>query len=52
MTVNGPQAVEYQQAPIDYQHYIDKQLQPVADAILPLIGLDFEQIISAQLGLF
>ncbi|CAG9295101.1 DNA polymerase II [Celerinatantimonas diazotrophica] len=52
ITVNGPQALEYHEAPIDYQHYIDKQLKPVADALLPLVGLDFDAIISAQLGLF
>ncbi|MFM2486794.1 DNA polymerase II [Celerinatantimonas yamalensis] len=52
ITLNGPQALEYQDSPPDYQHYIDKQLKPVADAILPLLGFDFDAIISAQLGLF
>ncbi|WP_432464084.1 DNA polymerase II [Agarivorans sp. QJM3NY_33] len=52
MTVNGPEPVAYCRSQIDYQHYLDKQLQPIADAILPFINLDFEQIISAQLGLF
>ncbi len=52
ITLNGPEPTEYQQSPIDYQHYIDKQLKPVADAILPFIGLDFETINAPQLGLF
>ncbi|MCG3728234.1 DNA polymerase II [Vibrio cincinnatiensis] len=52
ITLNGPEPKEYLTSPIDYQHYIDKQLKPVADAILPFIGLQFEQIIAAQLGLF
>lgn len=38
ITVNGPEPKEYSKSPIDYQHYIDKQLKPVADAILPFIG--------------
>lgn len=51
MTTNGPEPLEYVSSPIDYQHYIDRQLKPVADAILPFAGLDFDQLISAQLGL-
>lgn len=52
ITLNGPEPVEYRQSAIDYQHYIDKQLKPVADAILPFISLDFERINAPQLGLF
>lgn len=51
-TVNGPEPVEYQSSPVDYQHYIEKQLRPIADGILPFIGLSFEQLSSQQLGLF
>ena len=35
----------------DYQHYIDRQLRPVAEAILPFAGLDFDGLVSAQMGL-
>jgi len=52
ITVNGPQAVEYLSAPLDYQFYIDRQLCAVADAILPFIGTSFNQITDTQLGLF
>lgn len=52
MTLQGPQPLEYVSATIDYQHYIDKQIQPVADAILPFVGLSFDQIVEQQLGLF
>jgi len=52
ITVNGPEPHEYLNSPIDYQHYIDKQLKPVADAILPFIGTDFEQLSAPQMGLF
>lgn len=52
ITVNGPEPAEYRQSAIDYQHYVDKQLKPVADAILPFVGLSFEGITGRQLGLF
>lgn len=52
ITLAGAEASEYRQNPIDYQHYIDKQLKPVADAILPFIGKQFDDITAAQLGLF
>ncbi|USD66356.1 DNA polymerase II [Vibrio sp. SCSIO 43136] len=52
ITVNGPEPKEYRSSQIDYQHYIDKQIKPVADAILPFINMDFEQLIAPQLGLF
>jgi DNA polymerase-2 len=52
MTLNGPEPKEYLKSRIDYQHYIDKQLKPVGDAILPFVGLQFESISLPQLGLF
>lgn len=52
ITLNGPEPKEYLKSAIDYQHYIDRQLKPVAEAILPFIGLDFEQVSGQQLGLF
>lgn len=35
MTTAGPEPLENQHSPIDYDHYLTRQLQPVADAILP-----------------
>ncbi len=52
ITTAGPEAVEAHTSPLDYQHYIERQLQPVADGVLPFIGLDFEQIIDDQQTLF
>lgn len=38
---------------IDYQHYIDKQLKPLADGILFTMNESFDEIISGkQLDLF
>ncbi|SFH47537.1 DNA polymerase II [Modicisalibacter xianhensis] len=52
ITVSGPEPLETRRSPIDYQHYLSRQLQPVADAILPFIGESFEALIDRQLGLF
>lgn len=52
MTVNGPEAKQYRTSRIDYQFYIDKQLTPVADAILNFKSSSMKQIIDRQLGLF
>lgn len=52
ITLNGPEPEEYLRSSIDYQHYIDKQLKPIAEAILPFVNRDFDQIISDQMGLF
>ncbi|MCF9169980.1 DNA polymerase II [Vibrio parahaemolyticus] len=52
ITINGPEPLEYVSSPIDYTHYIDKQIKPIADAILPFVGLNFDDINSLQIGLF
>ena len=39
--LNGPEPLEYRRSAIDYEHHIDKQLRPIADAILPFIGESF-----------
>ncbi|WP_111977009.1 DNA polymerase II [Algibacillus agarilyticus] len=52
ITTQGPQTTEYKNAPLDYQHYIDKQLLPIADGILPFIDLSFQKVLNRQLSLF
>ncbi|AUT64913.1 DNA polymerase II [Paraburkholderia terrae] len=52
MTRRGPEPVECVSAPIDYEHYINHQLQPVADAILPLVNDSFGELIDEQASLF
>ncbi|HDG7947852.1 TPA: DNA polymerase II [Klebsiella variicola] len=51
-TTSGPEPVDYQQSPLDYDHYLTKQLQPVAEGILPFVNDDFATIVTGQLGLF
>jgi DNA polymerase-2 len=52
MTVAGPEPLEARRSPIDYDHYLTRQLQPVADAILPFVGDDFSTLTSRQQTLF
>lgn len=52
ITQAGPQAIDHQQARLDYEHYIEKQIRPIADSILPAIGLSFDALTDNQLGLF
>lgn len=52
MTVAGPEPLEAHLSPIDTDHYLNRQLLPVADAILPFVGDDFATLIDRQLGLF
>ncbi len=52
MTINGPEPRLYRTSRVDYQFYVDKQLAPVADAILLFKSTSLAQITDKQLGLF
>ncbi len=52
VTRNGPEPVSNQVSPIDYQHYLDRQLGPVADGILHFVGDSFGRITADQMDLF
>ncbi|MFB4390601.1 MULTISPECIES: DNA polymerase II [unclassified Pseudomonas] len=52
VTTNGPEPLENLLSPIDHEHYLSRQLQPVADAILPFVGEDFLALTDRQLLLF
>jgi DNA polymerase-2 len=52
ITLNGPEPLETRRSAIDYDHYLSRQLQPVADAILPFVGDDFASLIDRQMVLF
>jgi len=51
-TTQGPEPVDYQHSPLDYDHYLTKQLMPVADGILPFTDDDFATLLTGQMGLF
>ncbi len=52
ITVDGVQPIEMVTSTLDYDSYIDKQIKPIADDILPFIGSSFDNITNSQLGLF
>lgn len=52
ITKDGPQPLEKLTAPLDYEHYQECQLRPIADTILEWTGTNFERIISGQQDLF
>lgn len=52
ITLSGPEPADEETAPIDYQHYVDKQLIPVADGILHFLNTSYHSVISEQSELF
>ncbi|MGB0662842.1 MAG: DNA polymerase II [Pontibacterium sp.] len=52
MTTKGAEPVENICSPLDYQHYIDKQIKPVADSILGFLGERFDDLVAPQIKLF
>ncbi|MCY4531657.1 MAG: DNA polymerase II [Gammaproteobacteria bacterium] len=52
MTVNGPEPRQYVTSSIDYGFYVDRQLAPIADAILSFKGTSLAEITDQQMTLF
>lgn len=53
MTAEGPTPIELFEGDVDYNHYIEKQIRPIADGVLFAAGEDFDSIIEGrQLNLF
>jgi DNA polymerase-2 len=54
MTTAGPQPAGAPHDPLDYGHYLEKQVRAVAEPVLTLLGLDLDDITGAraQLRLF
>lgn len=48
ITLNGPEAIEHRTSPIDYDHYVEKQIRPIAEGILPFIKLSYDDLVNAQ----
>jgi len=46
MTTAGPEPLDNVQHPIDREHYVSKQIKPVAEPVLATLGLDFERVIG------
>jgi DNA polymerase elongation subunit (family B) len=54
MTTAGPEPLDRLEHEPDREHYVEKQIQPVAEPVLRALGLEFERVIGddRQLGLF
>lgn len=52
LTVNGPEPLEVITSVLDYDLYIERQIEPVADGILQFLGTSFAEITDQQIGLF
>jgi DNA polymerase-2 len=54
ITTAGPEPLDNRQHPLDREHYVAKQVRPVAEPVLEALGLDFERVIgdSRQADLF
>ena len=46
MTSAGPEPMDNLQHPIDREHYVQKQVKPVAEPVLEALGLEFEHVIG------
>ncbi len=52
ITVAGAQTLECQSDRLDYEHYVDRQLAPIADTILNAIGSSMDAVTGQQRDLF
>jgi DNA polymerase-2 len=54
ITSAGPEPVDNVEHPLDREHYVVKQVRPVAEPVLETLGLEFEQVIgdSHQFDMF
>ena len=46
VTTAGAEPLDNLTHPIDREHYVEKQVRPVAEPVLETLGLDFEQVIG------
>jgi DNA polymerase-2 len=51
-TIDGPEPVSERKHPLDYEHYVEKQIRPIAESVLSLIGLDWDKVTGMQGTLF
>jgi len=44
MTLDGPEPIQLQKSPLDYEHYIEKQIKPIADSVLIFFNKRFDDL--------
>ncbi len=52
MTTQGPEPLEHHPSQLDYEHYIERQLEPIVDGILHFYNVSYKSIMDNQIGLF
>jgi DNA polymerase-2 len=52
ITAAGAEPAQQPLAPLDYEHYAERQLAPVADGILAFVGTSFAALVGKQIDLF
>jgi len=48
ITEEGPEPIQNVKHNIDYKHYIDKQIKPIADAVLVFFNTNFEDLMKGS----
>ena len=48
MTINGPEPTQILKSTIDYQHYIDKQIKPIADSVLVFFNKSLDDLLLGK----
>ena len=48
MTEDGPQPIQKLTSKVDYTHYIEKQIKPIANSVLQVLGKDFDDVIKGN----
>ena len=51
-TIDGPEPVDERKNPYDYEHYVEKQVRPIGESILTLLGMDWGKVTGMQGSLF
>ena len=52
ITSNGPEPKVLWKSPLDYQHYIDKQIAPIVKSLSEHYSFSYERAVSSQQSLF
>ena len=48
ITTAGPEPTDRVEHPLDREHYVEKQIRPVAGPVLQALGLDFDRVIGDE----
>jgi DNA polymerase-2 len=46
MTDAGPEPADDRRGALDYEHYLEKQVEPIAEAVLRFVGIHFADLVG------